>query len=324
MKEKIHNILLINPWIHDFAAFDLWIKPLGLLYVGSTLQHFGYKVHLIDCLYNYGYPHKERQYGTKSFYSEQIEKPSIFNNIPRTYKRYGIPQDEFRDRLKDVPTPSIVCVTSHMTYWYPGVFEVIKIIKSTFPSVPIVLGGIYATLCHDHAVKNSGADYVIEGTGELKVLKLADNISGNNRDYGNAREWVADKMVPAYELYPDLDSVSVITSRGCPYRCSYCASFLFESKFTFRQPEKVVAELERYVKGLGVKDIAFFDDALLVDPRRHIIPILELLIKKEIHARFHTPNGIHPKYINRKLARLLRMSGFKTIRLGFEGTSTAV
>ena len=324
MKKKVHNILLINPWIHDFAAFDLWAKPLGLLYIGSILQRFGYNVHLIDCLYNYGYSHRERQYGTKSFYSEQIEKPSIFNNIPRRFKRYGIPQDEFKRRLNGIPTPLMICVTSHMTYWYPGVFEVIKIIKSTFPTVPVVLGGIYATLCHEHALINSGADYVIEGAGELEVLKLTDNLSGNSRDYGIVREWVGDEMVPAYELYPELDSVSVITSRGCPYRCSYCASFLFESKFTFRRPENVVAELEKYVKGLGVKDIAFFDDALLVDPQRHIIPILELLIKKGIYARFHTPNGIHPKYISRQLARLLKKAGFRTIRFGFEGTSTAV
>ena len=89
------------------------------------------------------------------------------------------------------------------------------------------------------------------------MLKLIDNLSGNKRDYRDVREWVEDEMVPAYEFYPELDSVSVITSRGCPFRCSYCASFLFESKFTFRRPENVVAELERYVKGLGVKDIAF-------------------------------------------------------------------
>ncbi|MCP4253897.1 MAG: radical SAM protein [Candidatus Scalindua sp.] len=324
MKDKVHNILLINPWIHDFAAFDLWAKPLGLLYVGSTLQHSGYKVHLIDCLYNYGYPHKERQYGKKSFYSEQIDKPLIFSDIPRTFKRYGIPRDEFRRRLKDVPMPFMICVTSHMTYWYPGVFEAIEIIKSFFPSVPVVLGGIYATLCHEHAVQYSGADYVIEGAGELEVLKQADKLSGNSRDYGDIREWVAGEMVPAYDLYPGLDSVSVITSRGCPYRCSYCASFLFESMFTLRRPEHIVSELENYVKGWGVEDIAFFDDALLMDPQRHIIPILELLIKKGICARLHTPNGVHAKYIDRQLAGLLRVSGFRTIRLGFEGTSTAL
>ena len=218
----------------------------------------------------------------------------------------------------------MVCVTSHMTYWYPGVFETIDIIKTIFPSVPVVLGGIYATLCRKHAVRNSGADYVIEGAGELEVLKLADNLSGKIRDYDHVIEWMENEMVPAYELYQKLDSVSVITSRGCPYRCSYCASYLFEPKFRFRNPDKVVGEIEKYVKRMGIADIAFFDDALLVDAEKHIIPILEMLIKKEILTRFHTPNGLHPKYIDSKMARLLRMSGFRTIRMGFEGTSTAV
>ena len=51
------------------------------------------------------------------------------------------------------------------------------------------------------------------------------------------------------------------------------------------------------LKGWELKILPFFDDALLVDPQRHIIPILELLLRKAIHPRFHTPNGVHPKYI---------------------------
>ncbi len=324
MRDKISNVLLINPWIHDFTAFNLWAKPLGLLYVGSTLQHFGYRVFMIDCLHDYEYPYKQQRYGKRSFFSQKIDKPSLFNDIPRTYKRYGMPHDEFVRKLKCIENPMMVCVTSHMTYWYPGVFETINIIKTILPSVPVVLGGTYATLCHKHAVENSGAGYVIEGAGELEVLKLADNLRGEKRDYNHVIEWIGNEIVPAYELYTKLDSVSVITSRGCPYRCSYCASYLFESKFRLRRPEKVVEEIENYVKSMGIDDIAFFDDALLVDPERHIIPILEMLIKKEIRTRFHTPNGIHPKYIDSQLARLLRMSGFRTIRMGFEGTSTAV
>ena len=48
-----------------------------------------------------------------------------------------------------------------MTYWYPGVQETIEIIRSVFPQTPIVLGGIYARLCADHAKKYAGADHVI-------------------------------------------------------------------------------------------------------------------------------------------------------------------
>ncbi|HHT9152076.1 MAG TPA: B12-binding domain-containing radical SAM protein [Candidatus Hypogeohydataceae bacterium YC40] len=343
-------ILLINPWVHDFTAFDLWSKPLGLLYIASTLRHFGYEVHLIDCL-EYRRPagsplpanRKQKHYGTKHFYSELVEKPSIFKHIPRLFKRYGMPPEEFLGKLNGFvgaqhAVPLLVCVTSYMTYWYPGVFEAISMVKSVFPSVPVVLGGIYASLCYEHAREKSGADYIIQGSGELEVLKLADRLSGEERDYNQVGQWVAvgatgrSPLLPAYDLYlpkqygrpagSSLQSVSLITSRGCPFRCTYCASFLLGPRFLRRDPKKVVAEIEYYVTKLGIKDIAFYDDALLVDSSTHIVPILEALIKKGLEARYHTPNGLHPRYIDLPLARLLRKAGFKTLRLGFEGTST--
>jgi len=44
------KVLLINPWIYDFAAYDEWVKPLGLLYIGTFLEKFGYRVSLINCM----------------------------------------------------------------------------------------------------------------------------------------------------------------------------------------------------------------------------------------------------------------------------------
>ena len=212
-----HNILLINPWIHDFTAFNLWSKPIGLLHIASTLQHSGYKVHLIDCLHNYEYPLKQRSYGTSNFFTQEIEKPLIFKDVPRRFKRYGISPDEFLSKLNGLPVPLLVCITSHMTYWYPGVFETIRVVKNAFPAVPIALGGINAGLCHKHAKDNSGADYVVKGPGEFEVLKLADNLSGKKRNYGQFEAWSEDKALPAYELYDRLNSVSMLTSRGCPF-----------------------------------------------------------------------------------------------------------
>ena len=59
-----------------------------------------------------------------------------------------------------------------MTYWYPGVFEVIKRVKAHYPGVPIVLGGVYATICHEHALRFSGADYIVRGPGEAEILRI--------------------------------------------------------------------------------------------------------------------------------------------------------
>ena len=318
------NILLINPWIHDFAAFNLWVKPLGLLYIGAALKHAGYSVEMIDCLnYNSGIK-RNRTYSTGHFFSQEIEKPDIFRNVPRRFKRYGMPLDEFRNDLKRKKTPILICVTSHMTYWYPGVFEAIKAAKEIFPLTPVALGGIYATLCNEHAKTNSGADYVIKGPGERQVIELADHIAGVERDHKAIERDLQKDISPAYELYDKLKSVSIITSRGCPFSCSYCASSRLNSEFISRKPEVVIAEIERFIENLGVKDIAFYDDALFVNPKEHIIPILKGLINNNRKIAFHTPNGLHPRYINSELTDLLYSAGFRTLRLSFEGLSTTI
>ena len=146
------KILLINPWIYDFAAYDFWLKPLGLLSLASLLRSNGHQVHFVDCLDPYHpamlartkKPHR-RAYGDGKFFREIIEKPVNLQIISRNYCRYGISPDIFRDEVSRHQDADIVLVTSLMTYWYPGVIEAIKIIRESMPHVPVVLGGKYAT-----------------------------------------------------------------------------------------------------------------------------------------------------------------------------------
>ena len=123
---------------------------------------------------------------------------------------------------------------------------------------------------------------------------------------------------PLFDLYSRLDYVCIRTSIGCPLRCTYCASHILHGKFVQRDPLDVVDEIQYWVDQHNVKNIAFYDDALLVEPSSHIVPILEELIRRNVRPYFHTPNGLHVKEIDREMAKLLFRSQFKTIRLGFE------
>lgn len=97
------NVLLITPWIYDFTAFDLWAKPLGLLKIAASLNHVGYSVGLIDCLYQQGFSTKRKRFGANQYHAQEIERPQILNNIPRKYKRFGISHDEFNEQIKKIP-----------------------------------------------------------------------------------------------------------------------------------------------------------------------------------------------------------------------------
>jgi len=307
------------------------MKPLGLLYIATFLEKFGYTVSLIDCLdrHHPALPSqwraregKDRKFGCGKFYFQPLDKPACLGDILRQYKRYGISLSAFEEELKKVPAPEVIGVTSGMTYWYPGPFEVIRLVKSYFPRVPVVLGGIYATLCPDHARNFSGADLVIEGAGEIQMLKIADGIAGIKRNYSKIDFHPEDLIYPAYHLLRETRAVAMLTSRGCPLKCTYCASSILQPSFRQRKPSAVIKEIEYYQKRLGAVDIAFYDDALLLNLRQHFLPILESLQGLE-GLRLHTPNGLHLRYIGGKVAGMLRQANFRTLRLSFESINPA-
>ena len=263
-------------------------------------------------------PHaKSRDDGTGRFFKDHIDKPSVLRSIPRRYGQYGLPFSIVEAELKTLSPPNVIFVTSGMTYWYPGVVEMISLLKNHFPNIPVFLGGIYATLFPDHARKMSGADAIVIGEGEKQGLQIADEVTGNRSDierYDNLNDY----PVPAYHLYGQLDSAALLTSRGCPYRCPFCASHILSGTYRRRHPSPVVNEIESIHRKKNVRNFAFYDDALLLKKEEHLVPILEEVIERKIHVRFHTPNGIQPREIDDVLARLMIKAGFKTVRLSYE------
>jgi radical SAM superfamily enzyme YgiQ (UPF0313 family) len=315
------NILLINPPIYDFAAYDLWLKPLGLLYIASILKQSGANITLIDCM-DRNHPAlpvtKSNEWGCGKYIAKEVLKPEALKNVPRKYKRYGMPEDIFKKTLESQPKPDAILVTSGMTYWYPGVIEAINTMKGVFPGVPVILGGVYATICYSHAQKNSGADHIIKGNNLPELLDILKPLGLKLEIKDLAFE---NYPSPMYELYSRLDYAVLRTSIGCPYRCSYCAISIMENNIWQRKaPERVVDEIkELYQK--GIKNFAFYDDALLYKPKEHIEKILAGIIKTGIKASFHSPNGLHAKYITKELAVLFKESGIIMPRISLETTN---
>ena len=318
VKHAPPHILLVNPWITDFAAYNFWIKPLGLLCIGSLLRRNGFRISLVDCI---DYSIKTKNYGDGKFYKVKIEKPLSLKSIPRNYSRYGIPEEMLLKSLSLHEEPNLICVSSGMTYWYPGVFKLIEITKTFFNNVPVILGGIYATLCYEHAKKHSGADVVFEGRGETELLKLISDLTGFEIDlneFGNPQSTIRNETYPAFDLYSKLDYVCISTSTGCPFKCTYCASPFLTKGFSKKDPEQVVQEIEYWTTYFHANNIAFYDDALLTDPSNHFVPMMKEVIKRRIPCNFHTPNAVHIREIDEEVADLLFHGNFKTIRLGFE------
>jgi radical SAM superfamily enzyme YgiQ (UPF0313 family) len=315
------DLLLINPWIYDFAAYDFFARPLGLLYLAAWLAARGYVVHFLDCL---GGPHaKPGPFGTGRYPKEIMPPPPALQGIPRRYGRYGISEAAFRERLAQVPPPAAILVTSLMTYWYPGVAAAIRLAREHFPGTPVILGGIYASLCPEHAQEHSGADRVITGPGEEAVLDILAGITGFTPPMLSAAdpEDLDSRPYPALDLLDQPSYVPILTSRGCPLDCPYCASRLLQPAYRRRRPHEVAAELIYWQERLGLTDAAFYDDALLLQAEDHLLVLLEELARRGRSFRFHTPNGLHARLITREVVAGLKRANFATLRLGAETTA---
>jgi len=100
----MRNILLINPWIYDFAAYDCWNKPIGLLYLASFLRMNGANVYFLDCSWSLSSRYaagsltaipKRKISGEGGYPKERIPKPIRLDISPRNYNRYGIKPETF-------------------------------------------------------------------------------------------------------------------------------------------------------------------------------------------------------------------------------------
>ena len=245
-------IILINPWIYDFAAYDLWSKPLGLLYLAGYLRECGYRIHLIDCLDVHHprmremismTPPVRRSYGTGKFWREKVPRPLPLKQINRTYSRYGITRQLFINELKKVKKPAAILVTSLMTYWYPGVKEAISLAKEIHPGVPVFLGGIYARLCRGHALKSSGADCVITELNLGNLDSLLKIMHEHDIPVPKDPPTRAVAPYPAFDMLSKIDYICISTSYGCPYRCQYCASGFLNPSFSRREPSSTRTEI---------------------------------------------------------------------------------
>lgn len=294
---KGKRVLGINPPVFDFAYFDLWAKPVGLLYLLQWMRDLGNEVQLLDCIYEAR--DKAKSFGRYAPRRTLIEKPEAYRGIPRRYFHFGLVEDEFLARLKLMEKPDIVLVTSIMTYWYGGVAWAISKVREIFPDVPVALGGIYARLCPGHAI-SSGADMI-----QTEFLPV-------------------QASYPAMDLYDKGEYGILETSWGCPMGCEYCASKILCPSFSQRSIAEVALEMDFQLKDPLIRDMAFYDDALLMNREVHFYRICDLIRERYSHIRFHTPNGLHVSRIDRKCAEYLHDTGIRTIRLSLESIDRTV
>jgi hypothetical protein len=297
---KLPEILLVNPPIFDFTAYDFWLRPYGMLRVAGQIKHacrLSFFNHLVSA--------QRDAWGRGRFIGREIPKPKSLCDIPRKYRRFGRPRDEFRGFLKGQQFDAVLIQTS-MTYWYQGIQEAIEDIRELQPSAKIVLGGVYATLCTSHA-QSLGPDLIIRGADLNPLWQLLSLEPEMGIPY-----WPSDEA-----------GVGVIKiSEGCPFHCTYCSAPLMRPGFVERPTADCLNELRHLIEA-GSKNVAFYDDALLFHADRVLVPFLEATIKADARIAFHTPNALNARFMTPDLAQLMVRAGFAGFFFGLESSTAS-
>lgn len=312
-RHRMHpRILLVNPPIYDFSAYDFWLKPYGMLRAAGFLreqadfQLFDFLDRLDRRVLQGNY--RSDAWGRGAFCAEKMEKPQIFASLRRHFRRYGLSRSEFQRFVSGEGHFDYALIQTGMTYWYLGVREVIEDLRTLSPKTKIILGGVYATLCGPHA-SALGADLVVEGLDLNSLWRFLGLIPRTQQP-------------PLWDLYPRLETGVLKLADGCPFRCTYCSVPQVYPKFHARPLESSLTELEFLVR-CGVKQVVFYDDALLFQTGRILVPFLTEAIRRNNSVEFHTPNALNARFIDRKIARLMIDAGFQHIYLGFESSAYA-
>jgi hypothetical protein len=298
-------VLGINPFFDDYYCFhDYKYQPIGILSVLATLRAAGYEVAFLDAQTN------RRQ---------QTRKPKELEKTEGGYYRYGMGDKEYKAALMEYADPQVILMTSSMTFRWHSVRDCIALTKEVLPDVPVVLGGIYATLAYEHAKKHSGADFVIQGPGEAKALSLVDNLTGNPRQMPNPKPFWAFDLLPAYKR----SFAMLLTSYGCKRNCAHCASRLLYGGYRKRDAGEVIAEIDNRYNRHGVREFHLYDDDLLEDSPNHFELWARESIKRFPKARFHVPNALLIDQLTLRNAELLSELKVKPIVLGVDAVKEA-
>ncbi len=316
-RRTVPKALLIQPPVYDFALYDLYFFPYGLLRIGRWLEESGWEVEYVNGL-DYREPEtravlgapQRREDGTGKFFKQEIPKPPPLQDIPRRYSRYGVLPEVIEARIRRSKA-DVVLLTSQMTYWYPGVAEIAAAVRRELPTVPLAVGGVYASLMPEHCRRISEADAVVTGSAERSLPEFL-------RRFGlpEPEGQMDGRLLIRPGIWEEAGVVRI--NRGCPYSCDYCASSALEPHFLSRPPEEVFSVLEELYGTCGTRRFAFYDDALLVNREEGLLPLLEMVLRADLPFAFYTPNAVHLHELDRETARMMYRAGFREVRVGYE------
>lgn len=304
------DVLVISPGLSSGTIYPM--APLGMLWIAAVLTKEGYKVKFLDLQIS--------QESPEQFLSKE-QAPLVLIG--------GVTLNRFES------------------------FELAALAKKANPEAITVYGGVHATFtAQDTLQRIKNIDIVVRGEGEITSLELANCMLRGNRDYatidgisfrdGNKikhnkhRNRIKDldelpfpaTLLPDWEAYisslesSDTPSLHTMTSRGCPFNCTFCSSASMWGRiYSTRSAKNVVDEIELLKKKYGIKGMKFYDSTLTLK-KSHIAAICDELIERKLDILWEC--DVRADTVSREILSKMKDSGCRYMGVGLETVSPQV
>ncbi|MFZ3077697.1 MAG: radical SAM protein [Candidatus Aenigmatarchaeota archaeon] len=312
---KIKKVLLVYP----NSPTHYVVPPIGLGYLATALRKNGFDVGILDGI-------KEK------LNLEKLEK-------------------KINEWKPDVIGIQVFSCDAHT------VKEYVAKIRETDKNILVIVGGAHVSGVGKEVFDYfGGIHFAIAGEGETAFPMLLKKINSVEKDLekvpgliykkgaaiiANAPKFEEDLDAlgfPAWDLmdpgtYPQAPQGAVfrnwpiapiLTSRGCPYRCTYCAGHLTTGyNIRFRSIKKVLEEIEMLYRDYGVREIHIIDDNFTFK-RERAVKFCNEIVERGINISLTFPNGVRLDTLDEELLRLLKKAGCYSITLGIESGSQKI
>lgn len=309
------RVLLINPPWQIKSKGNVWrtvaakMPPLGLAWIATVLDEAGHKVEIIDA-------HAE-----------------------------GLFVEDVPDRAKQLGDFDIIGITA-TTPLINNSYALSGLLKNVYPDCLLVLGGVHPTVLPEECLSHDEVDLVVRGEGEMTLLDLAngkdiqkvDGVSWKKDGkiiHNSPRELIKDLdslPMPLYEKLPmhryhpaigaskRLPSTSILATRGCPGRCTFCHR-QFGERLRVRSGRKVAEEVLHLQKTYGIKDICFYDDTFTAS-KKEVRAFCEALQEYKIDLTWNCFSRIDT--FNEEVFRMMKQSGCHQVMFGVESLNREI
>lgn len=312
------KVLLIQPPVSfqnlygewDLSGVDTYSPPLGLLYLASFIRKHSHEPYVID-LFSLKWP---------------LEK--------------------ILDYVHSV-NPDVVGISAR-TVDFPQARKIAEELKSSGCNAPVVLGGVHLTALPVETMKKVTAfDYGVIGEGEVTFLELIEKIRNRQPSAGvRGLVWRSNGQVvlnpprpfiqdldrlpfPAWDLLANfphgysynaletkrLPAASILTSRGCPYRCAFCDRGAFGGTVRHHSAGYTLNMIRHLKNRYGIRDLMILDDNFLLN-RRKLFQVCETMIEEKMDLNWYCLS--HIKHMSEDRLEKIREAGCWVMEVGIE------